>query len=60
MDKTLLWRLFIKLNTCFAIGAAVEAPDPPCSMITEIAYSGFVEGIYPTKSAWSLFFHSIS
>ena len=52
--------LFIKLKTCFAIGAAVDAPDPPCSIMTEIEYSGFLDGIYPTKSAWSLFFHLIS
>ena len=28
----------MKLKTSFAIGAAVEAPDPPCSMTIEIEY----------------------
>ena len=31
------------MKTCFAIGAAVDAPEPPCSIITEIEYFGFVE-----------------
>ena len=33
----------------FAIGAAVAEPDPPWSIITEIAYWGSIVGPYPTN-----------
>ena len=35
----------INLNTSLAIGAAVEAPDPPCSITTDKDYLGISEGL---------------
>ena len=31
---------YLALGDSYTIGAAVDAPEPPCSIITEIAYSG--------------------
>ena len=33
--------MLIKLKTSLAIGAAVAAPDPPCSITIEMANLGF-------------------
>ena len=34
--------LLKKSNIFLAIGAAIEAPEPPCSITTEIAYFGLL------------------
>ena len=39
-SKNHISNLLIYLKICLAIGAAVDAPDPPCSIITETAYLG--------------------
>ena len=50
----------ISLKSFFAIGAAVELPDPPCSITTLIAYLGFLYGPNAMYKAWSLSLYGIS
>ena len=44
----------INLKSFFAIGAAAELPDPPCSITILIAYLGFLYGPKAIYNAWSL------
>ena len=44
----------INLKSFFAIGAAAELPDPPCSITILNAYLGFLYGPKAIYNAWSL------